>query len=89
MSDEELTVLAIASLQRGMDNGGFAQFLADGPAYVAVLPKALTSIGCTRAADITRRAFASTTVEGSLSLTDVLKMMDEPADKTRDRPARV
>ena len=52
----ELAILAIESLEREVNNGGYHQFFLNTPQYAHCVVAALESIGCPRTAGITRTA---------------------------------
>lgn len=56
LTEAELTVLAVESLEREVNNGGYHQFFVNTPEYAPHIVDALRRINCNAAADITRRA---------------------------------
>jgi hypothetical protein len=58
LSEAELTVLAVESLEREVNNGGYHQFFLNTPEYAPSIVAALRRIGCAATADITAQAIA-------------------------------
>jgi hypothetical protein len=60
LSDEELVVLAVEAIEREVNNGGYHQFFFNSShVYSLIAVDALTRIGCTETAAITKKAIAA------------------------------
>ena len=58
LTEAELTILAVESLEREVNNGGYDQFFLNTPEYSPHVAAALDRIGCPVTAKITREAIA-------------------------------
>jgi hypothetical protein len=57
LTDEERVVLALEALEREVNNGGYDQFFTNSSrVFAASAVESLRRVGCTKTADITRRA---------------------------------
>jgi hypothetical protein len=64
LSDQERVVLAVETLEREVNNGGYGQLFLNCPEAVDGLSPSLRAIGCGEVAEITERAVAALRVEG-------------------------
>ena len=84
LSEAERDVLAVESLEREINNGGYGQFfLNSSRVHVGQVVHALKRIGCPITAAITERAIASLPNATSLTPEAVLAIMGQD-DPTRD-----
>lgn len=76
LNEAELAVVAIESLEREVNNGGYHQFFLNTPQFAPFVAAALERVGCTKTAQISRRAaallglkekFTAAEVEGALA----------------------
>jgi hypothetical protein len=68
LSEPERDVLAIETLERDVNNGGYSQFFLNSPLeYVSSIVGALQRIGCPRTAAVTERAIAALRLGADLS----------------------
>lgn len=58
LNEAELTILAVESLEREVNNGGYHQFFLNTPQYAPFIVAALTRIDCPRTAEITALGIA-------------------------------
>lgn len=58
LNEAELTILAVESMEREVNNGGYHQFFLNTPEYAPHLVAALQRIGCPKAAAISAKAIA-------------------------------
>lgn len=58
LSEAELTILVVESLEREVNNGGYHQFFLNTPEYIPFVVAALTRIDCPKTADISARAIS-------------------------------
>jgi len=56
LSDEERITLAVESLEREVNNGGYGQFFVNSGEYAPIIVNALRRIGCPKTAEITQQA---------------------------------
>jgi len=56
LSEQERAVVAVEALEREVNNGGYQQFFVNTPEFVATIVDSLSRIGCTKTAEITRKA---------------------------------
>jgi len=59
LNKTELTIKAICSLEREVNNGGFHQFFLNTPEYAKIIVEALKDIGCIEIANLTQKAIDS------------------------------
>ena len=57
-NEAELTILAVESMEREVNNGGYHQFFLNTPEYAPHLVAALQRIGCPKTAAISAKAIA-------------------------------
>ena len=83
---EERTLLAIESLEREVNNGGYHQFFFNTPEHGPIIVDALRRIGCLKTAEITQRAVSAlklpeVTVEAIQEIIndndDLIEILDE------------
>lgn len=76
LNEPELTILAVESLEREVNNGGYHQFFLNTPEYAPDVVAALKRIGCPKTADISalaisllglRQPFTTERVEAALA----------------------
>jgi hypothetical protein len=58
LNEVEIAILAVESLEREVNNGGYHQFFLNTPQYAPHIVAALQRIGCPKTADITAEAIA-------------------------------
>jgi hypothetical protein len=58
LNEAELAILAVESMEREVNNGGYHQFFLNTPEYAPFLVAALERIGCPNTAEISRAAIA-------------------------------
>jgi len=64
LSQAELDILAVESMEREVNNGGYHQFFLNTSEFGSILPAALQRIGCPVAAKISSDALAYLALEG-------------------------
>jgi len=85
LSGTELIVLAVESLEREVNNGGFDQFFRNLSAeYAPVVVSALEAIGCNRVARITEQALRSLNLQG-MPTTSAVEAAMATDDQARSR----
>lgn len=74
LSREERIILAVESLEREINNGGYDQvFLNSSREYAADVEAALRSIGCPQQAEIAKRAIATLNITGAITPSSIEK----------------
>ncbi len=71
LSDEERIILAVESLEREVNNGGYLQFFVNTPEFVPMIVEALHSIGSSETAKLTQKAIDALKIEGPLTIPKV------------------
>lgn len=71
LGEAEATILAVESLEREVNNGGYHQFFLNTPVYAPLIVGALTRIGCPRTAAITADALAMLGLRAGFTPDDV------------------
>lgn len=79
---EEQTVMAVESLEREVNNGGYHQFFLNTPEYAPIIQEALGAIGCPKFAQITRDAITALRlrVVSIAEIENIIYDDDEPRD---------
>jgi hypothetical protein len=80
VNEAELTVLAVESLEREVNNGGYHQFFLNGPEYAPSIVDALRRIGCPSTADISARAVSLIGLRAPFTLEQVEAVLQKDAD---------
>ena len=75
LNKTELTIKAICSLEREVNNGGFHQFFLNTPEYAKIIVEALKGIGCIEIAKLTQKAINSLNAD-SLDIDSIYKSLD-------------
>ena len=83
LTEVERIILAVESLEREVNNGGYDQFFRNTPKFAPIIVKSLRRIGCPRTAKITQRALATLGLR-HLTVKGINKAIGEE-NKERDR----
>jgi len=94
LKEAELTILAVESMEREVNNGGYHQFFLNAPEYGPLIVDALKRINCPKTADISataisllglREPFTASQVEAALGRDPGGKLIEILVDRC-DRP---
>ena len=77
LNEVEISVLAIAAMEREVNNGGYHQFFLNTPEYAEHVVPALRRIGCTRTADVAQRAIDLLELPGPVTASRVADALDQ------------
>ena len=81
LSEAEHTVLAVESLEREVNNGGYDSFFRHCPEYVPVIVAALQRISCNDVAILTEKAISKVSSRSPLTAADVEAAMEQDDDE--------
>ena len=82
LSEAELTILTVESLEREVNNGGYHQFFLNTPEYAPFVVAAVKRIGCPKTADISALAISLLGLQPPFSTEHVEAALDrDPGGK--------
>ncbi len=86
LSNEEIVVLAIESLEREVNNGGYDQYFTNSSKeYVTIIIDSLNKIGSEEGVKITREAIDTLNIKGEITEDKIDEIMNEENDERIDR----
>jgi hypothetical protein len=80
LNEAELTILAVESLEREVNNGGYHQFFFNTPEYAPFVVAALRRIDCPRTADISAKAISLVGLREPFTAEQVQRALDADPD---------
>ena len=83
LTEEEIVILAVETLEREVNNGGYHQLFINASKYAPYFVMALNRIGCSEVADLTQQAIDLLGIKGPVSAEAVDQAMKED-NETRD-----
>lgn len=84
LTEPELVVLAVAALEREVNNGGYDQFFVNAMEYAFLVVDALEQIGCHETAAITRRAVAALQISGPTTIESIERVIYDDDDVRKE-----
>ena len=86
LSNEEIVVLAIESLEREVNNGGYDQYFTNSSKeYVSIIIDSLNKIGSKEGLRITREAIDTLNIKGEITEEKIDEIMNEENNELVDR----
>jgi hypothetical protein len=85
LSHPEHVILAVESLEREVNNGGYDQFFFNSPEYVPVIVRYLNDIGCAEAAELTQGAIDALGIEGPSTIDSTERAVAEDSQERKER----
>jgi Domain of unknown function (DUF4375) len=80
LTEAELTILTVESLEREVNNGGYHQFFLNTPEYAPYIVAALRRIGCLKTADISALAISLLGLQQPFTTDQVEAALDRDRD---------
>ena len=80
LNEAELAILAVESLEREVNNGGYHQFFLNTPEYAPLVVAALERIGCPKTANISALAISLLGLQQSFTTEQVEAALDRDPD---------
>jgi hypothetical protein len=75
LTEEERVVLAIETIEREVNNGGYGQLFTNSSEYTPLFVSALHDIGCPEVAELTEQAIAALGIEGPITTEAIDRVM--------------
>jgi hypothetical protein len=76
LNEAEATVLAVGTLEREVNNGGYHQFFFNTPEYGPLIVAALTRIGCPKTAEVSNTAIIQLSLPSRFTAHDIQSVLE-------------